>query len=151
MRPFALRSADQFRPAGPPALSSARWARDYIEAKETGSSASTIRTAEQTVAARFWGEPPVQQARRPFREFILERKLDVVEAARFNGMVSVVYADAFIACFDAKYHSAFWRPITAIRAGDSDGNDATVADVIHTRTSHVRDPSPQRLEVARRA
>jgi hypothetical protein len=52
----------------------------------------------------------------------------VADAARFMAMVSVTYADALIACFDAKYHYKFWRPITAIRAGDTDGNDATVGD-----------------------
>jgi hypothetical protein len=128
MRPFALDSADQFRPAGPPALSSKRWANEYDEVKEIGSTSSTTRTAEQTVAARFWAEAPVQQARRAFREFVLGRELDVVDAARFMAMISVTYADGLIACFDAKYHYAFWRPITAIRAGDTDGNDATVGD-----------------------
>jgi hypothetical protein len=128
MRPFSLDSADQFRPGGPPALSSKRWARDYNEVKEIGSSASTTRTPEQTLAARFWAEPPVQQAHGALRKFVLDHNLGVVEAARFMGMVSVVYADSLIACFDAKYHYAFWRPITAIRAGDTDDNDATVAD-----------------------
>jgi hypothetical protein len=128
MRPFALKSADQFRPDGPPDLHSDRWARDYNEVKLYGSSTSTARTAAQTVAARFWAEPPVQQARNSFRTFVLGHGLDVVQAARFMGMVSVVYADALIACFEAKYHFAFWRPITAIRAGDTDGNDATIGD-----------------------
>jgi PAP2 superfamily len=128
MRPFALESADQFRPDGPPDLHSNRWVRDYNEVKLYGSSTSTARTAEQTVAARFWAEPPVQQARNSFRAFVLGHGLDVVQAARFMAMVSVVYADALIACFDAKYHYAFWRPITAIRAGDTDGNDATIGD-----------------------
>ena len=128
MRPFSLDSADQFRPDGPPALDSKKWARDYNEVKEIGSSTSTTRTAEQTLAARFWAEPPVQQARGSFRKFVLDHELDVVEAARFMAMISVTYADALIACFDAKYHYAFWRPITAIRAGDTDGNDATVGD-----------------------
>jgi len=128
MRPFALASADQFRPGGPPALTSKRWARDYNETKAIGSSTSSTRTAEQTVAARFWAEPPVQQARGSFRTFILDRGLDVVQAARFLAMVSVTYADALIACFDAKYHYAFWRPITAIRAGETDGNVATAGD-----------------------
>src|SRR6476646_153510 len=54
MRPFSLDSADQFRPDGPPALDSDRWARDYNEVKEIGGSGSTTRTAEQTLAARFW-------------------------------------------------------------------------------------------------
>jgi hypothetical protein len=128
MRPFSLDSADQFRPDGPPALDSKKWARDYNEVKEIGSSTSTTRTAEQTLAARFWGEAPVQQAHGSFRKFVLDHDLDVVNAARFMAMLSVVDADALIACFDAKYHYAFWRPITAIRAGDTDGNPATIGD-----------------------
>jgi hypothetical protein len=128
MRPFVLRSADQFRPAGPPGLTSRRWARDYNEVKQIGSSMSTTRTDAQTLAARFWAEPPVPQARASFRKFVLDRGLDIVGAARFMAMVSVTYADALIACFDAKYHFAFWRPITAIRAGDTDGNAATIGD-----------------------
>jgi hypothetical protein len=128
MRPFSLDSADQFRPDGPPALDSKRWAREYNEVKQIGSSTSTTRTAEQTLAARFWAEAPVQQAHGSFRKFVLDHDLDVVDAARFMAMISVTYADALIACFDAKYHYAFWRPITAIRAGDTDGNTATVGD-----------------------
>jgi len=128
MEPFALRSADQFRPDGPPALDSRRWARDYNEVKEIGSSTSTTRTDEQTLAARFWAEAPVQQARGSFRKFVLDHELDVVDAARFMAMISVTYADALIACYDAKYHYTYWRPITAIRAGDTDGNAETAGD-----------------------
>ncbi len=120
--------ADQYRPAGPPALASKRWARDFNEVKEIGSATAPARTADQTAAARFWGQAPVQQARGSFRKFVLDHDLDVIEASRFMAMVSVTYADALIACFDAKYHYAFWRPITAIRAGDTDGNDATIGD-----------------------
>ena len=128
MRPFSLASADQFRPSGPPALGSKKWARDYNEVKEIGSSSSTTRTDQQTLAARFWAEPPVQQARGSFRKFVLDHDLDVADASRFMAMISVTYADALIACFDAKYHYTFWRPITAIRAGDTDGNEETVGD-----------------------
>jgi hypothetical protein len=128
MRPFSLDSADQFRPSGPPALDTKKWARDYNEVKEIGSSTSVTRTGEQTLAARFWAEPPVQQARGSFRKFVLDHGLDVVDASRFMAMISVTYADALIACFDAKYHYALWRPITAIRAGDTDGNAETVGD-----------------------
>ncbi|MGI9028836.1 MAG: vanadium-dependent haloperoxidase [Ilumatobacteraceae bacterium] len=128
MEPFSLRSADQFRPSGPPRLDSRRWAREYNEVKEIGSTTSTTRTAEQTLAARFWAEPPVQQARGSFRTFVLDHQLDIVDAARFMAMISVTYADALIACFDAKYVYTFWRPITAIRAGDTDGNARTIAD-----------------------
>ena len=128
MQPFSLDSADQFRPGGPPALSSKKWAQEYNEVKEIGSSTSTTRTPEQTLAARFWAEPPVQQAHGALRKLVLDRQLDISDAARFMAMVSVTYADALIACFDAKYHYAFWRPITAIRAGHTDGNEATVGD-----------------------
>jgi hypothetical protein len=132
MDPFSLDSADQFRPHGPPKLRSNKWAREYNEVQEIGSSASTTRTPEQTLAARFWAEAPVQQAHGGFRKFVLDHGLDVSGAARFMAMISVTYADAIIACFDAKYHYAFWRPITAIRAGDTDHNDATVGDLIWT-------------------
>jgi hypothetical protein len=128
MEPFSLRRANQFRPGGPPELRSRRWARDYNEVKEIGSATSTTRTDEQTLAARFWAEPPVQQARGSFRKFVLDHRLNVVQAARFMAMVSVTVADSLIACFDAKYHYAFWRPVTAVRAGDTDGNRATVGD-----------------------
>ena len=101
-------------------------ARAYNEVKDIGT--STTRSAEQTLAARFWAEAPVQQAHGSFRKFLLDHQLDVVDATRFMAMISVVYADALIACFDAKYHYAFCRPITAVRAGDTDANDATVPD-----------------------
>lgn len=128
MRPFSLGSPDQFRPGGPPPLSSRRWADDYNEVKELGSRTSTTRTAAQTLAARFWAEAPVQQSHGSFRNFVAEHQLDLVDASRFMAMISVVYADALIACFDAKYHYAFWRPVTAIPAGDTDGNEDTAAD-----------------------
>jgi hypothetical protein len=128
MRPFALKSTDQFRPNGPPALDSKRWAEDYNEVKEIGLAASTTRTAEQTESARFWAQAPVQQAHGSFRRFVLDHDLDIVDASRFMAMMSVTYADGLIACFDAKWHYVFWRPITAIRAGDTDGNDATFGD-----------------------
>lgn len=128
MQPFSLDSRDQFRPAAPPALTSEQWADAYGEVHEVGSEASTVRTEDQTLAARFWAEPPVVQEHASFRHFIAERELDVVGAARLLAMVTVADTDALIACFDAKYHFEFWRPITAIRAGDTDGNDATAPD-----------------------
>jgi hypothetical protein len=128
MLPFALASAAQFRPDGPPSLESRTWVRDYKEAKRLGSATSTHRKDWQTTVALFWGEAPVQQAHRALRGVIDQHDLDVVQAARMMAMVSVAYADGLIACFDAKYFYEFWRPISAIRAGDTDGNDATVGD-----------------------
>jgi hypothetical protein len=128
MLPLALESADQFRPDGPPGLTSRAWARDYNEVKSIGSATSTTRKDWQTTAARFWGELPVQQSHLALRGVITQRKLNVVQAARMMAMTGVAYADGTIACFDAKYAYEFWRPFTAIRAGDTDGNAATVAD-----------------------
>jgi hypothetical protein len=128
MTPFSLRRPSQFRPGGPPRLSSRQWARDYNEVKEIGSRTSTSRTPEQTLAARFWAEPPIQQIHGAYRLFIADHALDVADASRFMAMTTVVEGDALIACFDAKYHYVFWRPITAIHAGDTDGNPDTVAD-----------------------
>jgi len=128
MTPFVLDSASQFRPAGPPALDSKKWAVDYNEVKEIGSATSTSRTAEQTLAARFWGENPVAQAHGGFRRFVTDHQLDIVDASRFMAMISVTQADAFIACFDAKYQYDFWRPKTAIQGGEMDGNPATAGD-----------------------
>lgn len=132
MRPFVLDSLDQFRPAGPPALSSKKWAEEYNEVKSYGSATSTSRTEKQTVAARFWAEPPVQQAHNALRRLVADRELGLVKASRLMAMASVTYAEAINACFDAKYHYTFWRPVTAIRAGDTDGNGATVGDAAWT-------------------
>jgi hypothetical protein len=119
LEPFSIDSVDQFGPAAPPALTSERWADVYREVQEVGSEASTARTEDQTLAARFWAEPPAAQEHASFRHFIAERELDVVGAARLMAMITVTNTDALIACFDAKYHFEFWRPVTAIRAGDT--------------------------------
>ena len=146
MQPFALESADQFRPDGPPQLGSRRWARDYNEVKKIGSRTNSTRTDWQTTAAMFWAEPPVQQAHLALRGVIEQRKLNVIQAARMMAMVSTAYADGIIACFDAKDAYEFWRPITAIHNGDKDGNAATVVDpdwmhLLGTTPNHPEYPS----------
>lgn len=128
MTPFVLDSADQLRPNGPPALHTGRWANDFNEVKDVGALDSSTRTPEQTLAARFWGENPVAQAHGGLRQFVGEHELDILDAARFMAMVSVTQADAAIACFEAKYFYAYWRPVTAVRAGDTDGNPKTAGD-----------------------
>ena len=128
MTPFVLKSADQFRPAGAPALDSKQWAKEYNEVRVLGSADSAVRTPEQTLAAKFWAEHPVAQSHASYRQFVTERELGLGDASRFMAMVTVTQADAFIACFDAKYHYAFWRPATAIQNGDNDGNPATPGD-----------------------
>jgi hypothetical protein len=128
MQPFALLHAAQFRPSGPPALDSAEYAADLAEVQSYGALASTTRTAQQAVQARGYLEHGGSQYSRSLRWFALQRGLSLADNARFFAQVHVAMADAIIACWEAKYHYGFWRPITAIRAADTDGNAATTAD-----------------------
>jgi hypothetical protein len=125
VKPFALTTASQFRPGPPISLSSKQWATDYNEIKDYGSKTSTKRSPQQTETARFWlmvGPP----AYHPFvRQLAIAKQMSVGESARFMALAAVGLNDALIAVFDAKYHYNFWRPITAIRNGDIDGNDVT--------------------------
>jgi hypothetical protein len=125
MKPFAMTSPSQFRPQPPIALDSQQWATEYNELKDYGGQISEKRTAQQTETARFWlVGPPV--AYHPFvRQLVTAKQMDVVDGARFMALVALGLNDAIIAVLDAKYHYNFWRPITAIRNGDIDGNPAT--------------------------
>lgn len=127
-RPWLMTSPSQFRPAPPPALDSALWARDYNEIKAVGARNSTTRTAGQTDIARFWEatQPPIYHAL--VRAVAARPGRDVTRNARLLVAVAQGMDDALIAVFDAKYHYNFWRPFTAIRNGDIDGNDATERD-----------------------
>lgn len=127
-RPWLMKSASQFRPAPPPALDSALWARDYNEIKAIGARKSTTRTAEQTEIARFWEatQPSIYHA--VVRAVADQPGRDITRNARLLVAVTQGMDDALIAVFDAKYHYNFWRPFTAIRNGDMDGNDATERD-----------------------
>jgi len=124
-KPWLLTNADQFRPGPPPSLDSEIWARDYNEIKVLGAKNSASRTAGQTDIARFW------EARVPTIYFPVVRSVanqpsrDVTRNARLLALAGQAMDDALIAVFDAKYIDNFWRPITAIRNGDLDGNPAT--------------------------
>jgi len=126
--PWLMSSPAQMRPAPPPALGSEQWARDYNEVLAFGGKTSAHRSAEQTEAARFWDYslPAIYHgvvqsvARQPQRE--------LARNARLFAAVAQAMDDALIAVFDAKYHYQFWRPVTAIRNGDLDGNDATTRE-----------------------
>jgi hypothetical protein len=123
--PFALTSPAQFRPKPPPSLKSAEWAKDYNEIKELGEKNSTKRTARQTEDARFWISVNPGMSHQLERQIVVAKNMDTVDSAHFMALASMAEADAGIALFDAKYKYEFWRPITAIRNGDIDGNPAT--------------------------
>jgi hypothetical protein len=127
-KPWLMTKPDQFRPEPPPALGSATWARDYNEVKSVGSRASTVRTAEQTEVARFWEFSLPSIYNGVVRSVALTPGRDAGQNARLFAAVSQAMDDAVIAVFDAKYHYNFWRPITAIRNGEFDGNPATEGD-----------------------
>jgi hypothetical protein len=127
-RPWFMKSAAQFRPGPPPALKSALWARDYNEIKAVGSATSTVRTAEQTEIARFWATALPDIHLGLARSLATASGREVTRNARLYAAVTAVMNETETAVFEAKYHYLFWRPITAIRNGDRDGNSATERD-----------------------
>jgi hypothetical protein len=127
--PFALSSVSQFRSGPPPALSSNAYRDAFNEVKAAGVLTGSNRTAEQTSYAKFWYEGSDIGWNSITRDVIVRKKLTLHEAARLFGLVNIALADAYIAGWDAKFHHDYWRPITAIRAAATDGNDATAPDL----------------------
>jgi hypothetical protein len=128
-KPWVLKSADQFRPPPPPQLSSALYARDYNETKTIGGTKSTTRTPEQTAAVKFWTQANILPAwQAAARQLSAAKGLDLAENARLFALLNMGIANTFINDWDAKFTYNFWRPVTAIRNGDQDGNDATERD-----------------------
>ena len=142
--PFTLLSASQFWLPGPPALTSATYARDYNEVKNVGGKVSTVRTADQTQIARFWFEGPGAW-NNIARAVVTSRNLDARDSARVLALMNMAMADGYIAGFKIRYVYDLWRPVTAIREGDNDGNDATAGDP--TWDSHQNTPARLRLSV----
>ncbi len=144
--PFTLLSASQFWLPVPPALTSETYARDYNEVKNVGGTVSTVRTADQTQIARFWFEGPGNW-NTIARTVAATRGLDARDSARVLALMNIAMADAYIAGWKIRYVYDLWRPVTAIREGDNDGNDATVGDPSwnsHQNTPSVSDyPSTQ--------
>jgi hypothetical protein len=125
---FAMRAADQFLSPPPPALDSEAYAADLEEVASLGGRDSAARSPDQTHMAHWWAEFCESWCARLARDLAKERGLDAWEAARLFALLHVDNFDGYVTNFEAKYHYAFWRPVTAIRAADEDGNDATAAD-----------------------
>jgi hypothetical protein len=116
----------QFRPGGPPALNSARYAEVFNETRTMGSLNSAVRTADQTLYALFWNASTATY----FWDSVAvslskQRHKTLLQNARILGLLNIAMADAAIACWEAKYYYVFWRPVTAIPLAASDGNAAT--------------------------
>ncbi len=128
-QPFTMTRPSQFLPAsGPPSLDSQEWADDYNQVRILGAKIGSSRTPEQTEIGLFWTENPAVQTNRAYRALAAQQGLGTADSARMFAMVSAAAADSCIGCLNSKYRFNFWRPVTAIPAGDTDGNPATIAD-----------------------
>jgi PAP2 superfamily/RTX calcium-binding nonapeptide repeat (4 copies) len=135
--PFAMTSGSQFSPDNIPALASAEYAAAFDEVKELGSATSATRTADQTNIALFWANgggtatPPGHL--NMLAQVVAEAEGNsLAENARLFASLNVAMADAAIMAWEAKFDTDFWRPVTGIRAADSDGNPATTQDAAWT-------------------
>jgi hypothetical protein len=125
VRPYTMDSTAGFQPEPPPALTSAEYAEAYNEVKKLGSASSTFRTPEQNHLVRFYADNFLTQWNRALRDISVAYTLSTGDTARLLALANLATADAFICAWEAKRFYAFWRPITAIREGHLDGNDAT--------------------------
>jgi hypothetical protein len=126
-RPFALASADAFRPKGPPALDSRRYAAAFREVRETGRVDSSTRTADQTAYAVWWMEFVEGSINRLARRLV-DSDSSAWDAARLFAQLNMGIFDSYLAVWDSKFEFNHWRPYTAIRAAAVDGNPRTAAD-----------------------
>jgi len=126
--PFGIQSGDQFRSDPPPALTRARYTRDYNEVKDVGGMNSTERPPDRAVVAQFYAFAPPNLWNPIARQVAAAQGTSLSENARAFALLNMAMSDAAVATFDTKYHYNFWRPETAIRAGDTDGNPRTDPD-----------------------
>ena len=126
VRPLLLDSPTQIPLPGPDALTSDAYARDFAEVEAYGSDVESSRTALQTETALFWNTNAVLQFQVAMSDQVTRRGLDIVESSRAFALFNASGADALISCWRAKFDYAYWRPVTAIRMADTDGNPATV-------------------------
>jgi membrane-associated phospholipid phosphatase len=143
MTPWVISAPSQFRPGGPPALTSARYAADFNETRTMGSISSVTRTPDQTIYAWFWAQSTATYLWNHLADVLIERSdsdeeddfgrrgkrpNSLLENARVLALLDLAMADAAIACWEAKYYYVFWRPVTAIPLADTDGNPGTSPD-----------------------
>ena len=123
--PLTLDSPSQFRPGPPPAIGSALYLQEFIEVRDYGVKTGSLRSAAQTETALFFSDTAVGPILAALRDLVTRRGLDISASARLFAAVDVSMADAIGAVWDAKYVHGWWRPITAIRLANDDGNAAT--------------------------
>lgn len=142
VKPFTLRRADQFRPPPPPALTSPKYAAAINEVKSLGAAQGSTRTPDQTQIGLFWNPPIWATWNRIAQSAALGHRGTLSQDARTFAALNLTFADSVIAFYDAKYTYRLWRPVTAIRNADTDGNPDTAADPNWTPLSATAaDPS----------
>jgi hypothetical protein len=140
--PWVLDRPAQFRPPAPPALTSRAYAKAIDEVQSLGKADSVTRTADQTQIARFWAAPIQNYWNEIAQTAALAHHRGLEADAWTFAALNLSLADSAIAFYDAKYAYRLWRPISAIRQADRDGNDATVADPSWTPLANTpADPS----------
>ena len=127
-RGFALTSSDQFMSPPPPAIDSSDYARAFDEVRRLGRFQSMERTPDQTHIALWWKDFVENSHNRLARELVLREDLDTESTARLFALLNAAIFDAYVASFSNKLHYNHWRPYTAIRWAEHDGNDETVAE-----------------------
>ena len=127
--PFGINSSDQFRSKRPPALTSNTYTRDYKEVLEVGGVDSALRTDDRADVARFYAAAtPAQVWNQVARQLSAAEDESLSASARTFALLNMAISDSSVTVFETKYHYNFWRPVTAIRAADTDGNSRTEPD-----------------------
>ena len=125
VEPFVLDSPSQFRPGPPPPIMSDLYVEEFEEVRDYGVNVGSLRTPAQTETARFFTDVTIGPMQAGLRDLVTRRGLDISDSARLFAAVNLSVADAAIAVWDGKFHYGWWRPITAIREADTDGNPHT--------------------------
>ena len=133
---WVISSADQFRPEAPFPVNSPEYTADYNEVKSLGELNSVTITPDDRALGIFWAENSSRGWNRVAREVLQQNNkyTNLWETARLFALMHMAIADSYISVFDAKVYYNYWRPISAIRLGDMDGNDQTVGDPTWTPT-----------------
>jgi hypothetical protein len=125
--PFVLSSPSQFDPGRPPPISSSLYVEEFEEVRDYGVNVGSLRSTQQTQIALFFSDTGLGPLQASIRDLATRRRLDISDSARLFAAVDLSIADSVIAVWNAKFKYGWWRPITAIREADTDGNPNTEA------------------------
>lgn len=128
MKPFSVQSNDQFRPSAPYSVNYVAYEMDYNEVKTKGGRIGHTRSADEDEIGKFWVERSSIGWNRFARNMVQAKKLDAWKTARLFALLHTAMTDGVSGCFEAKYYYSYWRPETAIRLGNDDGNQNTTGD-----------------------